>query len=584
MSKLYGNALCYFLLLAFFQFSAQAQTQKNLSIATVDQKASVLSNYRYARQVNDSLEAFNTLSELISALHNDGYLLAVMKEAISTENGFEFRIEVGERFEWLALKLGNLEKGLIRRSGYRSNQFDGRPFRYKEIARVQDRLVSYAEQNGYPFAAASIDSLFIEGDKIGGVLNFDTGPPITFDSLDISSDFPISTRFLGNYLGIRLGDLYDHSRIDRVGQSLAALPYMRVAEAPKLTFQNSEATLHLKLAKRRVNQIDGIIGFLPDANNDNELLITGQFDVLLHNPFGSGKKIGLHWRRQNVESQTLNLEYEHPNLLKSPVSGRLAFDFLKQDTTFTTRDLYLELSYRVGAAGHFTVFTRQQAANRISNVGLSEVTVLPEVLDFDLSAYGLGFRWSNFDDFFLPKRGIGLSLNASVGNKRISPGSDLPTDLLTGVDLKNLQYELRWTFEKHSRLTQNLVLFNRFNGGLIFNDQLFRNDAIRLGGLNSIRGFNENFFFATRYGMATMEGRFFFDELSYFSLFTDVAAVYDGFTAVPTTDYPVGLGAGVSFSTNAGIVNFVYALGSSDQAGSLSINQSKFHFGFTSRF
>ena len=84
MSKLYGNALCYFLLLAFFQFSAQAQTQKNLSIATVDQKASVLSNYRYARQVNDSLEAFNTLSELISALHNDGYLLVVMKEAIST--------------------------------------------------------------------------------------------------------------------------------------------------------------------------------------------------------------------------------------------------------------------------------------------------------------------------------------------------------------------------------------------------------------------------------------------------------------------------------------------------------------------
>lgn len=584
MSKIYGKSLSFLLFLAFFHISSPAQTAYQLNIEARGEGADILKNYRYERTTSDSLSAFAVVNDVLSALHNDGHLLARQTDFELTDQSIQVLIEIGQRFEWLVLKAGNLDKGLMRRAGFRERLFTGKAFRYTQVARLQDRLLVYAEQNGYPFAQTKIDSLHISGNKIGGVLNFDPGPAILFDSLDVKSEMFIRSRFLGNFLDIKMGSPYNHRRIETLNQSLSSLPYLRLAEAPQLTFQNSEATLHLNFSKRRINQIDGIIGFLPNANNDKELLITGQFDIELYNPFGSGKMIGLHWRKQNVESQTLSLEYEHPNLLGSPLGARLEFDFLKQDTLFTKRDLNLELSYRLGGSGSFTVFTRQQGANLISTQHLKDVTSLPDVINFDLASYGIGFYWNSLDDIFLPKRGMSFRLNASAGNKKLRPSSEIPSDLLVDVDLKNLQYNLSLSFEKHSNIGQNLVLLNRFGGGLLLNDRLFRNDAVRLGGLNSIRGFNENFFFATRYATTTAEARLFFDEFSYFSLFTDFGIVYEDFSEIPLTDYPVGVGAGISFSTEAGIFNFVYALGRSDIAGSLSLNQSKIHFGFTSRF
>lgn len=584
MSKIYGKCLSFLLFLAFFHISSPAQTAYQLSIKARGEGMGVLKSYKYNRTTADSLAALQVVNDLLSALHNDGYLLATLADFQAIEEVLEATLEIGERFEWLALKAGNLDKDLMRRAGFRQKLFANKIFRYSAVARLQDKLLEYAEQNGYPFAQVRIDSLHISGSHIGGVINFDQGPPITFDSLDVKSDLFIRSKFLGSFLDIKMGSPYNHKRIETLNQSLATIPYLKLAEAPTLTFQNSEATLHLKFSKRRINQIDGIIGFLPNANNDNQLLITGQFDIELYNPFGSGKMIGLHWRKQNVETQTLNLEYEHPNVLSSPLGARLEFDFLKQDTSFTKRDLNLELSYRMGGSGSFTIFTRQQATNLISTRNLEGITRLPDVINSELASYGVGFRWNSLDDIFLPKQGLSFALNAAVGNKKLKPVTQIPRDLLVGLDLKNLQYDLSLSFEKHTSIGQNLILLNRLSGGLLLNDRLFRNDAIRLGGLNSIRGFNENFFFATRYATTTAEARLFFDEFSYFSLFTDVGVVYEDFSEVPVTDYPIGIGAGISFSTDAGIFNFVYALGRSDIAGTLSLNQSKIHFGFTSRF
>jgi outer membrane protein assembly factor BamA len=584
MSKIYGKSLSFLLFLAFFYISSPAQTASQLSIKAKGADVDVLSNYRYDNTVSDSLSALRVVNQLLSALHNDGYLLARQTEFGLENETFESSIQIGQRFEWLALEAGNLDRVLMRRAGFREKRYYAKPFRFSQIARLQDRLLAIAEESGYPFAQVSIDSLHIVQNQIGGVLNFDQGPLITFDSIDVQSDLFIKIKFLGSFLDIKMGNPYNHKRIASLSQSLARLPYLKLAEAPTLTFQNSEATLHLKLAKRRINQVDGIIGFLPNANNDNQLLITGQFDIELYNPFGSGKKIGLHWRKQNVETQTLNLEYEHPNVLGSPLGARLEFDFLKQDTSFTRRDLDIELSYRMGASGSFTVFTQQQITNLIATQHLANATRLPEVINAELASYGISFRWNSLDDIFLPKRGMRFSVKAAAGNKKLKPGNELPPDLLTGVDLKNLQYTLAVGMERHSLVAPNFVLFNSIDGGLLLNDRLFRNDAVRLGGLNSLRGFNENFFFATRYATATVEGRLFFDELSFFSVFTDLGVVYEDFSEEPFTDYPVGLGAGISFSTDAGIFNFVYAVGRSDIAGALSLNQSKIHFGFTSRF
>ena len=49
------------------------------------------------------------------------------------------------------------------------------------------------------------------------------------------------------------------------------------------------------------------------------------------------------------------------------------------------------------------------------------------------------------------------------------------------------------------------------------------------------------------------------------------------------TDYPFGVGAGISISTGAGLLNLIYAVGKSNDQP-FSVRFSKIHIGYTGRF
>jgi len=566
MPKIYLKYIYCLFLYGFLCLSVQAQEKYVLKIEVAEQENVVLKWYSFPKEHTDSLSAQRAVHNLVRALHSDGYLLAYVASHASSSQQVSYKISIGEKFTWMKLSPGNVENSLLRRSGYKHSQFEEKPFRFNQVARMEKSLLSFAERNGYPFASLKLDSLRFEENQIGASLNLDLGPLILFDSLDIKSNFKLKSRFLGNYLGIVQGSPYDQRKIDYLGQRLRNLPYLRLSEASTLTFQNSEATLHLKVQKRPVNQIDGIIGFLPNSNKSNGLLITGQVDIDLLNPFGSGKKIGLHWQKLSEETQNLNLLYAHPNVLGSPLNFDFAFDFLKQDTLFTKRIFDLKIGYNLGGNSFLNAFSSSEGTDLIGTPKITN-NELPSVVDFDLTSYGLGFDWNNFDDPFLTSKGTGFNLKTSTGNKKISRNVGLPSAVYEGVDLKTLQYTFELNFQNYLRLKNNFVLVNKLRGGLKANDQLFRNDAFRLGGLKTIRGFNENFFFATKYALATLEGRLLFDESSYLLLFSDLAYL-----------------RGLSFATSSGIFNFIYGLGSSQSTGHFNFNQSKIHFGYTARF
>ncbi|MGW8122465.1 hypothetical protein ACV07N_07370 [Roseivirga echinicomitans] len=583
MPKIYLKYIYCLFLYGFLCLSVQAQGKYALKVQVAAVEQATLRKYKFPTEHADSLRAERALKQLINTLHSDGYLLANTVSRLKVGDELRVQVVIGQKFTWLKLSSGNVEKALLRRSGFKESQFENDAFRFNQVARLQRSILSFAERNGYPFASLKLDSLRIEENQIGASLNLDLGPLIVFDSLDIKSDFALKTRFLGNYLDIVQGNPYDQRKIDFLAQRLRSLPYLRVSEASTLTFQNSEATVHLKVQKRPVNQMDGIIGFLPNSNRLEGLLVTGQVDVDLLNPFGSGKRIGLHWQRLSEETQNLNLQYAHPNVLGSPLNLDFAFDFLKQDTLYTKRVFDIEIGYNLGGNSFLNAFSTSEGTDLIGTPRIVN-NRLPPIIDFDLTSYGLGFKWNNFDDPFVISSGTGINVKASTGNKKISRNVSLPAALYQGIDLKTLQYTFEMGFQNYLRLKNNFVLVNKLSGGLKANEQLFQNDAFRLGGLKSIRGFNENFFFATKYALATLEGRLLFDESSYLLLFTDLAHLRGEFKESPTSDWALGMGAGLSFATSSGIFNFIYALGSSQNTGRFNFNQSKIHFGYTTKF
>jgi hemolysin activation/secretion protein len=183
----------------------------------------------------------------------------------------------------------------------------------------------------------------------------------------------------------------------------------------------------------------------------------------------------------------------------------------------------------------------------------------------------------------LPTSGWGIDFRGSVGQKKIIKNPAFSDDIYKNVDLASIQFRVTGAIQKFWRVYKNILLKTQVSGGYLEADNLFQSDLFRIGGLKSLRGFTENQFFTSKYGIANFEFRAMFSQMTYFMLFYDQSALIDDFDKNMMVQYPFGTGAGFSFSTQAGIFNFVFAMGKSN-VQPFGFEYSKIHFGYISRF
>jgi hypothetical protein len=406
---------------------------------------------------------------------------------------------------------------------------------------------------------------------------------IVFDSLRISGYDGVKTKYLMTHLGIYRGKPYEEKLITEIPNKLNLLSFISMREIPEITITNGKCDIILNLDQNKVSVFDGILGVLPSQKDDGGVLITGQLNLDLRNLFASGKRLALEWQSYDANSQLLDVTYFHPNLFSTPINVQGDFNLLKQDTTFINRELALEFSLLSNSSNKIGFRTEFISSRLISTLGLEDITELPQNTDYNLNYYGLNYHVNRFNDITSPTKGWGLLLNGLVGQKKIIENPTLSDDVYNGVDLKTIQYTLTGEFEKFWSIYKNILFRTKFSGGYLNGDNLFQSDLFRIGGLRSLRGFNENQFYTTGYGIANLEFRAMFSGETYFLLFFDQAVLSDDFEMDGEIQFPFGTGAGFSFNTKAGIFNFIFALGKSNQQ-EFGINYSKIHFGYLSRF
>ena len=530
----------------------------------------------------DSIERSNRVKSIFNELYASGFLAATEFKRESREDTLFLAIATGIKFNWVELRSGNVDPVLLLNSGFDQFRFRKKPFQYNQVADLFEKVLIQSENEGFPFAAIKLDSMERTEDGFSGALNLNLGPFISFDTLKISGNSKSKRMYLAKYLQIMPGEPFSQKKVEQAIRQIKNLPYLRWSGEPQVSFQNEEATLYLPINDRKINTLDGIIGFLPNEFEENKLLVTGQFDLSLYNVWGKGRNYKLNWQRLSQYSQNLRVEAVEPMVLGSMIDIGATFSLLKEDTTFLNRDFRLEFGYRFKTDNYIRFFGSRQAGDLLATASLQEVQTLPEFADFRYNNYGVEYELNRLDDVFLPRRGFYGQMEFAIGNKEILRNTGLPEAVYEGVDMKTIQYYVKGESAKHFYFNSNWGLMTKLAGGILVNDNLLGNDLYRLGGLKTIRGFNENFFFANNYAYFTFEPRFYFDTYSYFMIFADAGRLENSVQGL-NTDYIFSTGLGFSLETNSGIFNFIYALGRSN-GQEFALNLSKIHFGYTGRF
>jgi len=573
----------YLIVSALIVLSVKGSAQ-NYSLKLINTDSVKIFKYlKYKNSFKSEKEITKELNKILFELRKEGHLIANI-DSIQKDSLISIAyLSIGAKYKWAKLKRGNAEMDVVSKLGYSEKIYTGKSFNYLQTAKFIEKTLSYYENNGYPFASLQLDSLTIQENTISAVINLSKNKLIKLDSILVEGDAKINNTFLYRYLSIKPNMPYNEEAFRAISKKLRQLPFLSEAKPQVIRLTEKQNKLYLFLNKKNASQFDGIIGILPD--NTGKTVFTGDVKIKLINTiFRGGETFDLNWRRLQTQTQDFKARVIYPYLLGSPIGTDYAIKIYKKDTSFIDVNNNIGLQYYFNGLNNLKVFYKQRNANLLSANGLAFTTVLPDYADITTQSYGVGFVFEKSDYRFNPHQGIFINITAQTGNKTIKKNPKINDAVYTNLQLKSTQYQSEGEVHGFIRIKGNSVLHLAAQYGSVFGDApVFKNELFRIGGLRTLRGFDEESIFASTYVIPTIEYRFLFSQNSNILLFAEGAWYENNSSGNYNSDMPYSIGAGLNFDTKAGIFSLNYALGS-QQGNPIDIRAGKIHFGLTALF
>ena len=587
------------IILLLFSFSLSAQDSLRLHIICVDKDDNFLKkNTTYDNKKQAPADIIPQLNQVLLQLQGKGYLAASVDSLVTNDSLHIAHLYAGDVYEWASLENGNIPDVFLDKIGFKTRFYSDKPFHYRELKNLQEKLLVYAENNGFPFAQIWLDSISIHENKIAARLYMNRNQPIVFEVISVETETKISENYLSGYLGIKPGDLYEEGKVKKISGRIRELAFLEEARPPNVTFVKDKATVNLFLKNKKASRFDFLIGFLPNNSETGRLLLTGNAEIDLKNPFGTGKEIRLEWEQLRAGTQRLQSELLYPYFLGLPFGFEVDFDLYKRDSSYLDLIRDIGVQYHFEGGNYLKVFWNTTSTNLLE-VNENQVIAtrrLPTNIDISNSTYGLEYRYEKLDYRFNPRKGYDLMLRAGAGTKRIDKNQKIadlrdPNDLTFDyaslydtLQLRSFQYSFNVDMARYWQMSKRSTLKTSVQSGWrISQNVLYQNELFRIGGNRLLRGFDEEAVFASLYAVFTTEFRYLIGQNSYLYAFGDYALIQNKSTEVDVFDQPFGFGAGMTFETRAGIFGISYALGR--QLGNpIDFQTGKIHLGYVSLF
>lgn len=531
-------------------------------------------------EFKDSVKLAAELSLFQNKLLAAGYInFKILSDTIIGVERTVF-FKYGDVWRWEQLRVDEQLKSFIPKSSFGNTLKSNAVIKTDEINELIEQALTYAEDHGYPFATIAFDSIETNNYRVSAILKIELNPFITFDSLTIIDKKSIHPSFLASYLGIRPGQVYNEKKVLAIQNRTDELGFIRLKYPPKIYFNNTKAKIVLSPEKRNANKFDGLIGVQPNAGTQKTAIV-GQAQMQLVNMLGRAEKVMVEFRSQANETRDLKIMLNYPFLFSTPFGITANLDIRRQDTTFSNLGRAIAIQYLMKGVNQISLVYRVNQSNLLSVKKYLNKNTLPENLDVKKNAYGISNVLEELDYRINPKRGYSINSTILIGTREIIKNAGLEDSLYNNLSLKNTQIQLILSVKKYFNIKSRHVLLIGAKTEWIESDKLFNNELLRFGGINDLRGFDEESIFSSYYWLSTVEYRFVLDRNSFFRLFYDQAYYYNQVLAAE--NYPRGIGAGVQLQTVAGMLQLNYALGAQENAG-FNFQTGKIHFGIINYF
>jgi outer membrane protein assembly factor BamA len=462
------------------------------------------------------------------------------------------------------------------------NYLKGEIFNRYEIETSISSLLTDFENRGFPFAAVKIQSVHFYDDSISKdhyadiYLALEEGRQSRIDKIEVNGNTSTKDYVITRELRIDSGEEYSQKKIENLPRRLNKLRYFDPVPVPQFYIDSqNNGVLLVNVKERNTNNFDGIIGYVPPANDNESGYVTGLVNVTLRNIFGTGRAAAVRWQKLTRSNQELELKYLEPWLFGFPFNLNADLFQRIQDTTYVQR--------RLGGALEFLATEDISASAFVSTEEIipTERTV-PVFTVYNSSSLttGLGLKIDLRDDPLAATGGFLFETGYSFSRKKINgPAEYIQPGMETNINLQRITVGFGAFYEVFSRNVLALSVNGKELNGPFFE----QSDLWRFGGTRTVRGYREEQFLASRIAWSNLEYRLMLTQRSYAFLFFD--AGYYFLDADPERgiskleDYILGYGLGITVETAIGLLGVSFALAQGD-----SFSEGKIHFGIINEF
>lgn len=435
---------------------------------------------------------------------------------------------------------------------------------FEEIESSLQKLNTLKTDKGNVFAKLRLENIKKENNtSLSAHLILEGGSKRTLDAIVIKGYEKFPKSFLKYYAGIKTGIIFNQKKIVTKSELLNTLGFVSNIKPPEALFKRDSTTVYFYLKKQNNNLFDGILGFATDEETQ-KLKFNGYLNLELNNNLNFGEQFILNYKADGNDQQNFRVKANLPFLFRTPFGLGLELKIFKRDSTFVTTEQQVRITYQINTSSNSYIGYKSYDSSNLQD----EIFAGPPIEDFNSKFLTLGISYSKKQNNTLFPIKSHIALDSEIGARELK-------------NSKESQFRVSSIFSYIFNLNFKNSIYLQNTSSVLSSDTYLTNELFRFGGINSIRGFNENSIDASLYTVLNTEYRYQFNEGMYLHSIIDFAYFENQTLLLKQKLYSFGFGMGLN--TKAGIFKFNIANGNSDDQD-FSFSNTKIHLSLSSRF
>lgn len=524
------------------------------------EETKIIDSVGYLRKLVSEKLVFAEIEILNDRLQKMGYLESAIQENTKLNDSVrEIKIDLKNQIKKCELYIGIKKNDDL---DFENIKKDTARIAFSELLGFLEKKRNQLEKEGYSLAKITLTAINQKEKLFCANLNITLDQIRKINGIEVKglSNFPKG--HLKNLERNYKSKKFTKEELERLKQEVDQYEFVKQIKYPEFLFTKDSTKVFLYLEKKESNTFDGFVGFGNDETTQ-KIRFTGFLDLNLRNILKSGEKIGLLWKSDGKDQKTLSVGLELPYLHKSPIGIKTNLNLFRQDSLFQNTKIGLEIGYSLFSKSKIYLGYQTETSSVLKTDSLFELNDYKNkfiTTSFELS--------SNLTRQTLLREKNNLSFKIGFGNRRSD--NIIISQILTLL-----------TFKKSIPLNSKSNIEIKSQNYLLKSNKFIKNELYRYGGINSIRGFNEN----------SLQGNFFTSVLTEYQYLLAPAlllntildyGIYEDRTN-STSGKLLGLGFGLKILTKNGLLNLIYANGTTENQA-VKLSNSIIHISLKTNF